>query len=160
MHEATKFTESAVFEKVVSSMDRIRGRFFQSQVENIERRSQGRRYSLEDKVLALAFFKQCGSGYKLLSRIFALPSRRTVTRLLNRIPVTPGLCEPIFDVLKAEVKTFKDPLQKYCVLMFDEMSIKPGLHWGSFNGNVEGFEDYGYKRTSSIANHVQVIILN
>lgn len=55
MHEATKFTESAVFEKVVSSMDRIRGRFFQSQVENIERRSQGRRYSLEDKALALAF---------------------------------------------------------------------------------------------------------
>lgn len=81
-------------------------------------------------------------------------------RLLNRIPIEPGLCEPVFDILEEEVKTFTNPLHKYCTLIFDEMSIKPGLYWNCFNGNVEGFEDFGYKRPNSIANHVQVIVLH
>ncbi|KAI4455667.1 hypothetical protein MML48_9g00000123 [Holotrichia oblita] len=49
-----------------------------------------------------------------------------------------------------------NPLQKYCVLLFDEMSIKPNLRWNPVTGSVEGFEDFGYKQTDKIADHVQV----
>lgn len=52
LDEATKFSQSEAFNKVVSSMDKIKARFFQSQIQNMNKKRQGRRYSLEDKVLA------------------------------------------------------------------------------------------------------------
>ncbi|KAJ8916470.1 hypothetical protein NQ315_014688 [Exocentrus adspersus] len=132
-----------MFQKIVGSMAKIQSRFFLCQLQNSKKKSRGRRFSLEDKVLALALFKQCGSGYRLLSKIFALPSRKTIMKLLNRIPVRPGICEPIFDILKVEVKQFKNPLDKYCVLIFDEMSLKSAFQWNMFDASVEGFEDFG-----------------
>ncbi|KAJ8911915.1 hypothetical protein NQ315_016256, partial [Exocentrus adspersus] len=157
--ESKKLTKSEMFQKIVGSMAKIQSRFFLCQLQNSKKKSRGRRFSLEDKVLALALFKQCGSGYRLLSKIFALPSRKTIMKLLNRIPVRPGICEPIFDILKVEVKQFKNPLDKYCVLIFDEMSLKSAFQWNMFDASVEGFEDFGYKRTNRIANHVQVFML-
>lgn len=155
---ADKFTKSEVFEKCVSSMDRIRKRFFQSQIENLEKKPKGRRYSLEDKVLSLALYKQSGTGYRFLSKLFALPSRKTVMKLLNRIPIRPGLHEEVFSVLNAETKNFQNPLDKNCILMFDEISIQPNLQPNWYEGNVVGFENFGFKQTQEISNHAQVRI--
>lgn len=152
----TERTDSEMLDDAVSSMDRVRTRFFHSQLENVSKRNKGRRYTLDDKVLALALMKQCGSGYNLLSKIFTLPSRKTLTNLLNRIPVKPGICEGIFNILKAESKTFKDAKDKCCILLFDEMYLKPCLSWNYSTGSVDGFEDFGYKRTQQIADHCQV----
>lgn len=157
LYNAEDVTSSAAFEKAVSSMDRIRRRFFECQIENSSKKPKGRRYTLEDKVLALALYKQSAAAYRSLSKIFALPSRKTVMKLLNRIPVKPGLHEEVFSVLKAETKNFKNPLDKYCTLMFDEISIQPNLRPNLYYGNVEGFEDLGFKTSHKIANHAQVI---
>lgn len=160
LHVAEDLTSSAAFEKAVSSMDRIRRRFFECQIENSSKKPKGRRYTLEDKVLALALYKQSAAAYRSLSKIFALPSRKTVMKLLNRIPVKPGLHEEVFSVLKAETKNFKNPLDKYCILMFDEMSIQPNLRPNLNSGSVEGFEDLGFKTSQKIANHAEVIHFN
>lgn len=158
--QAEKFTKSEMFEKVVSSMDHIRARFFQSQIENTTKKPKGRRYTLEDKVMALAIFKQSGAGYRFLSKLFALPSRKTVTKLLNRIPIPPGLHHEVFTVIKAEIKNFKDPLDKHCLLIFDELSIQPNLQPNLKEGTVDGFEDFGFKKSDKIANHAQVRFFN
>ncbi|XP_060516063.1 uncharacterized protein LOC132695674 [Cylas formicarius] len=118
------FTNAHMFEKVVSSMDRIRARFFENQLENLNKKPKGKRYSLEDKVLALALYKQSGTAYRFLSKGFSLPSRRTLMKILNRIPICLRLHEEVFSVLKVEVKNFKHPLDKNCILLFDEMSIQ------------------------------------
>lgn len=145
-----------MFDRVTSSMDRIKSRFFKSQLENVEKKPKGRRYTLEDKVLALALFKQSGSGYRFLSKLFALPSRKTLTKLLNRIPIRAGLHEEVFNVLAAECKNFKNDLDRHCFITFDEMSIQPNVQPNLQEGAVKGFEDFGFKQSDKICNHVQV----
>lgn len=151
-----KFAASDRFKKAISSLDRIRQRFFESQLENSKRKPKGRRYTLEDKVLALALYKHSASNYRFMSNIFSLPSRKTVTKLLNRIPIKPGFNEEVFSIMKAEVKNFKKTEDKICLLMFDEISIQPGLSVNKKEGSIVGFEDYGYKTSDQIANHAQV----
>lgn len=152
LRAAEKATKSELLGRCVSSMDHIRKRFFQSQVENVDKKPKGRRYTLDDKVLALALYKQSGRAYRFLSKLFALPSRKTVMKLLNRIPIQPGIHEEVFTVLKADVKHFKNPLDKHCVIMFDEVNIQPNLT----DGCITGFENFGFRQTEKIANHAQV----
>lgn len=61
------------------------------QVKNQMLPPRGRRCTMEEKILALTLMKSSGKGYRLLSKIFALPSRQTITNLLNRIPLIPGI---------------------------------------------------------------------
>lgn len=153
---ARNITASEMLDKTVSSMDRIRRRFFKCQLKNFDKKAKGRRYTLEDKVLALALYKQSATAYRGLSKIFSLPSRKTINKLLNRIPINPGLHNGIFSVLKEEVKYFKNPLDKYCILMFAEMSIQAHLKPNISLGSVDGFEDFGFKKSEKNSNHAQV----
>lgn len=131
--------------------------FFKSQVECFGKKSQGRRFKLEDKILGLALYKQSPSAYKLLSTIFILPSRVTLQKMLARIPIFPGIHDAVFTTLKSVSKNMK-PLNKYCVLLFDEMSIEPNVHYNQYLDEVDGFENFGTTKSEKIANHVQVHI--
>ncbi|KAI4463232.1 thap domain [Holotrichia oblita] len=140
--------------QLTSKLDRVRARFFQSQLENFKRKSTGRRYMIDDKVLALALQKQCGSGYRLLSNIFDLPTKGTLQRMLNKVDIKPGLNSAVLELFKAA--KLKTTLDKYCILMFDEISITPHLQYNAKEDMVEGFEDFGYRSTTKIADHIQV----
>ncbi|KAH1022534.1 hypothetical protein HUJ04_011923 [Dendroctonus ponderosae] len=50
---------------------------------------------------------------------------------------------------------FRNQLDKYCILMFDEISIQAHLKPNYASGSVDGFEDFGFKKIGKIANHVQ-----
>jgi hypothetical protein len=43
-------------------------------------KSKGRKYTREDKILALAFYKQFGRAYTKLRLFFALPTRQTIVK--------------------------------------------------------------------------------
>ncbi|KAI4454188.1 thap-type zinc finger [Holotrichia oblita] len=49
--------------------------------------------------------------------------------------------------------------EKYCIIMFDEMSIQPNILFNTQTGQFEGFEDMGDRKSQHIANHVQVFML-
>lgn len=74
--------------------------FILSQIRNQKRLPKARRYSLDEKILALSIYKSSGRGYRLLSKLFALPSVKTLTNLLNKISLTPGINEHVFSSLK------------------------------------------------------------
>lgn len=40
--------------------------------------------------------------------------------------------------------------------MFDELSVQPNLQPNLKEGTVDGFEDFGYKKSDKMANHAQV----
>jgi len=61
-------------------------------------------------------------------------------------------------VLKSNVEKLP-PSQKYCSLLFDEMSISAELHYNEHLDGIEGFEDYGYERTQKFANHALVFMV-
>jgi hypothetical protein len=58
------------------------------------------RYTTDEKVLALALFKQSGRAYSKLRKMFALPTRQTMMAMLNKVPINAGFNQVIFDNLK------------------------------------------------------------
>lgn len=47
---------------------------------------------------------------------------------------------------------------KLCVLMWDEMSLEANIQYDQLNDKIIGFEDWGHRRTSLIADHVLVFM--
>lgn len=52
-------------------------RFIQSQLMQQPKHKKGRRYTIDDKIFALSLMKLSRRSYRLLERIFAVPSRKT-----------------------------------------------------------------------------------
>lgn len=98
--------------------------FINSQVRLQKRKSRGRRFTLEDKVLGLTLLKQSPKCYRVLKTIFALPSRRTLMRMLNKLPFYCGINPHIIHNLSNTIKSM-NPLDTYCSLIFDEIFIEP-----------------------------------
>jgi hypothetical protein len=127
-------------------------------IRNSRQKPKGRRWNFEDKVLALALLKCSPKSYILLQTLFPLPSRRTLQSVLNTVHFTAGINAHVFGALKHSLQTMSDK-DRYCILMFDEMSIRENLCFKQTLGCIEGFEDFGSQgRTSNIANHALVSV--
>ena len=118
-----------------------------------------RRYAVKDKMMALSIFYQSQKAYKLLSKLFALPSKRTLQRSLERTNIMPGFDNSIFAALK--VKTDSMGQTEKCVaLVFDEMSLKTALVYNHGLDKIEGFEDFGEEGSSHfVADHALVFMV-
>lgn len=154
---AVRFSKSHAFQKLTNTLSETTRNFFKAQINCSMRKLSGRRFTTDDKVTALALYKQTGAGYKFLSQMFALPSRVTVMKLLNNIPIEPGINLSVMKHLREIAQTLKN-VGRYCFLLFDEMSIMPNINYNKSKDEVDGFENFGNgHRTEKIANHVQVI---
>ncbi|XP_018566412.1 uncharacterized protein LOC108907286, partial [Anoplophora glabripennis] len=153
-----KWSKEKCFQNLTKQFNHPAVHFFKRQVESFGKKAKGRRFDIEDKILALALYRQSNAAYKLLSSLFILPSRVTLQKMLSRIPISSGIHDAVFNVLSSTSKKMK-PHNKYCVLMFDEMSIEPNLHYNQFLDEVDGLEDFGGEKFEKIANHVQVYML-
>ena len=104
-------------------------------------------------MLALSIFFHNRKTYKILSRLFILPSMRTLLRDLQKMNIKPGFSESVIDALTLKVQTM-DPKDRNVAHVFDGMSIKQGLVYNEGTDSVEGFEDFGdIGQTRYIANH-------
>ena len=117
------------------------------------------RYAITDKMMALSIFYNSRKAYCLLSKLFALPSKRTLQRSLQNTNVMPGFNDAIFDVLRMKVSTLNE--KDRCVaLVFDEMSLKPTLVYNHGLDKIEGFEDFGEWGSSHfLADHALVFMV-
>nr|CAH7763507.1 unnamed protein product [Callosobruchus chinensis] len=122
LFQRTRVSNSELLNEALQNLDSCVATFIKSQISLAGRKSQGRRYNLEEKLMGLILYKQSGKGYKALSKFFALPGRKTIRQLLHKIPINPGLNEVIFNNL-TEVAAGLDENSKYCCLMFDEISL-------------------------------------
>lgn len=127
------------------------------QLKQGKKKARGRRYSIKDKLLAIILHRQTGpSGYKIL-QLFALPSKKTLQALLNRIKIKPGIKEAIFSNLKM-IGERMSRINKICVLSFDEIALSSNVHFNMSEDSFEGFEDFGDKRTTKICDHSSVFL--
>lgn len=124
--------------------------FIESQIRTQHKKARGRRFSLNDKVFALSLFKESGKDYRLLQKVFALPSRSSLMNLLKKIPFQPGINKKIFEHLKITVQRIKNPLDKYCTILFDEISLSAALQYIPTFDKVVGFEDLGEGKRRSM----------
>lgn len=130
-----------------------------SQLKNQKVQPHGRRLSIDDEIFALTLYKQSGKAYRFLSRMLSLPSRSTLTALLNHIPFGCGINDHIFDHLKTRVEKLKD-IEKCCTLIFDEISLECGLQYSKQLDYIEGLVDYGGEyREIKFADHALVFMI-
>lgn len=130
--------------KVVNSGLRSEAvQFCLRQLQRKAQNSKGRRYTIEEKLLSLALYKESGTGYRFLSKFFCLPSKRSLMRLLNLIPITPGINSFLMENLKTATTNFKRR-EKHCILMFDAISLKPHLDYVKSDDEIVGIGNGRY----------------
>ncbi|XP_063900839.1 uncharacterized protein LOC135120464 [Zophobas morio] len=159
LHSARKLLRDRRFVELIEGLTPVQQRFFENQIRNVNRKPKGRSFTFEEKADAIAIWKNGPKTYKLLFKMFTLPSIDTLRATLNRVPIEPGINKPIFEVLGKQVSRKMDPKYNLCTLIFDEMSIQPHLDYLPCEDRVVGFEDDGTTRTKKIADHVCVFML-
>lgn len=132
--------------------------FTKLQLRETNNKVKGRRFSLEEKLLSLSPYKKSAKSYSILSKLFTLPGRRTLTNLLSKLPTGTGIDKTIIKVLGQNVKNLTSR-QKYCVVLFDEMSLESNLQYNNSTGSISGFEDNGVSRTQNFADHALVFMI-
>lgn len=159
LHQATKFAKSNNFENLMHQVNPLTYHFILCQVRNQKQQPKARRYSIEEKLLALTVLKASGKGYRLLSKIFCLPSKKTLTLLLNKIPFESGINEVIFESLEQNVRKMKE-IDRMAILVFDEMSIDSVVQYSPKKDVIVGLHDEGTNyRKPQLADHVNVFLL-
>ncbi|CAG9136455.1 unnamed protein product [Plutella xylostella] len=153
---AKEVIKSTSFDSLTKKMTKTAKTFVEMQMTQASKQMRGRRFTLEQKILALSVYKSSPKAYRVLSQICILPKRKTLQCLLQKITLTPGINKKMFDHLSKRVKKMPDN-HKYCAIIFDEMAISP--HLDLAEGKIVGFVDDGEKREPVIADHVLVFMV-
>lgn len=139
--EARNFIKKHGF--LISNMNETSMNFLKTQLKAQCVSPRGRRFSIDDKIFALSLYKSGAKTYRLLSKTFALPSRKTLMDLLQKLRLEPGVNNQIIKHLKNTVSNFKNKLDTHCVLLFDGVSLAAGIQYCEVNDKIIGFEDLG-----------------
>lgn len=113
---AMEFSQTASFKKLTSKMNPVAKKIFWMQVQQCTKKVRGRRFSNEEKMIALSIMKQSPKCYKFLKRIFILPSKNTLNKMISNLKVLPGINKQIFDTIKQEVNLLLNILVFFCLL--------------------------------------------
>lgn len=126
--------------------------FIKMQMTNCERTPHGRRYTPKQKNNCLAMYKHGPKGYRFWEQWCILPDERTLGRysadMLFKSGVDPNVMEAIKNAVKNWPKKYK-----YCVIIWDEVSLKEHLDYCHSQDFIEGFVDMGEIRKPDFATH-------
>ncbi len=78
--------------------------------------------------------------------------------MLQRIPFEVGINERLINTMKDIVNNI-NPKDRYCALLFDDVSIHPNLQYNKRNDYIDGFVDSGNGRQREFADHATVFML-
>ena len=132
--------------------------FIQIQIKLHACKKKGQRYPSDIKAFALSLYHISGKAYKLLSKLFNLPSKSTLLKWVSKLESSPGFTKTAMNVISTKVKLMSES-SKLCTIAMDEMSLKPSLFYESSKDLVVGVEDFGNgERSSSVANSALVFL--
>lgn len=98
-----KFCHESSFEKLTQRLNPCAKKFLKMQVGLCTKKKNARRYTTEEKIIALSIMKQSPKCYKFLSKIFILPSKSTLNALIAQLIIEPGVNPQVFNLIKKEV---------------------------------------------------------
>lgn len=154
---AKKFTKSTAYNTVTKDLSPAEKIFFDMQIKQASKDPTGRRFTVDEKILALTLYKPSPKAYRILSKICVLPKKSTLNKLLTKVSLSPGPNKIIFDHLKKRVEKMP-PAHRFCTIIFDEMAIAPKLSFDKYSDRIKGFSDDGELRSKTFADHVLVFI--
>lgn len=117
-------------------------KFIEQQVQMYFKHRKGRRWTSEQKRVALALHFKSPASYNFLRTIFALPSLTSLRRWISGVETNPGYNENVLNIMQARL-TSMDAMKKVVVVSFDEMSLSVGLKYEKYDDMIVGFQDLG-----------------
>lgn len=103
---ALKFSQESSFEKLTQRMNPCAKKFLKMQVCLCTKKKNARRYTTEEKIIALSILKQSPKCYRFLSKIFILPSKATLNAMIAKLIIEPGINPQVFNLVKKEVPIY------------------------------------------------------
>ncbi|RVE50120.1 hypothetical protein evm_005326 [Chilo suppressalis] len=155
--QAMKFSKKESFEKLTQNMNPVTKKLMWLQVRQYTKSSRGRRFTQEEKLIGLSIMKQSPKCYKFLQKIFILPSKHTINKMISNLKVEPGLNPQIFEAVKKEVATWEEK-RKFCSILFDEVALDSGVNYNRYKDVINGFVHLN-ERINEYADHALVFML-
>lgn len=158
LKRALRLSENTTFQKCLQKFSTLAALFTVMQFREISKGKMGRRFTKDEKIMALSLYKQGPKAYRWLSKIFILPSPITLSRLISCAGLRPGINKRIFNQLKKRAQKMTEN-EKLCILLFDEISITPHYDYNRKRDAITGFINNGKQTNRNIADHALVFML-
>ena len=150
---------TAIIENVSKYLKGFPLDFLKTQIELSTVKPKGRRYTDTIKSFSLALYFSSTRGYKLLSKLFALPNTRTIRYWVSCIRFSPGWNDCVFEFLGKKCQNL-DVKDKTCGLVFDAISLKSGIYYNTSKDQYQGLEDMGdYGKSDKCAQYAMVFMV-
>jgi hypothetical protein len=81
--------------------------FIRLQIRETSKHSRGCANTIDEKMLSLSLYNRSPKCYRMLSKLFTLPSKRTLNSILSTVVISTGICPSIKSVLQENVKNLK-----------------------------------------------------
>ena len=118
-------------------------RFIGTQINLHSKKSpKGHRYNSETKAFALTLYHLSGKAYRMISKLFCLPSKSALLKWVRRLHNKPGFTQSALYAIETKVKTL-NAIGRLCIISFDEMSLKSNVFYQSNTDELIGLEDLG-----------------
>lgn len=72
-------------------MSAVASLFMRLQIRETRKMSKGRRFIMNKKILSLSLYKISPKCYRMLSRLFILPSKGTLNNILSSVNISTGM---------------------------------------------------------------------
>lgn len=128
---------------------------------NMQLKHKGRsQWTPSEKKTALSLYYKSPSAYNYLrQKGIILPAISTIKKWLGNFNCCPGFSKRIFDQLSLKSTSMK-PSERFCIVMFDEMSLKRKLEYSEKMDMIEGVADLGvFGRRAVPANQALVVMI-
>lgn len=158
LKKALNLSENKTFQNTIKKFTALAAMFTLMQFRETGKNKMGRRFTEPEKIMALSLYKRSPRTYRWLQKIFVLPSAMTLSRLIARANLKPGINENLFEQLKKRVNKMKAD-EKLCILLFDEMSIAPHFDYNQRRDEISGFVNNLESRKNKLADHALVFLI-
>ena len=133
-------------------------KFIEAQIALLGKAKHGKRYTPEMKSFALSLYHVSGKPYRLISKLFYLPSKRSLLNWVSGLPSSPGLSDEALKVIETKVKCMNEA-SRCCTISMDEISLKTSLLYDSTSDKVVDVEDFGNgRRNKTLATAADVFM--
>lgn len=106
---ALVFSKEKSMEELAKNMNPLTKRILWMQLKLCTKHKKARRFTTEEKLIALSIYKQGPKSYKFLQKIFILPCKTTLKKMISQINIEPGINPQIFELIKKQVNYIYNP---------------------------------------------------
>ncbi|KAF9416071.1 hypothetical protein HW555_006483 [Spodoptera exigua] len=135
---AKTLSQDNSFLRSFSKMNKHAQNFIMIQIKSVDKKQKSVRFTNDEKWLALTLMKESPKGYRLIEKIFKLPSKRTLNRLAEMITFGVGINNNIFQLI--ERRALNRDIKKLCSIVFDEVALTH-LTYVESKDEIRGFKD-------------------